>query len=252
MFTARSDAVAKWSGAVAGFYCLLYAVAGAVIGMAAKALIPNLTDRDDAYPAIVEYALPVGLSGLVIAAALAAIMSTSSGALIATATVAKEDIVTAIKIKLGTGGPEVEGEHEADHVRNSRIYILVFGVVTIAIACVLGDVVAALTIAYDILVGGLLVAILGGMLWKRATITGALASIITGTVLTIGTMIIVGDIYANSPIFAGLAGSLVAWVVGSLLSKPTPAAVTEEWNRRISSTRHYDAADAVDAENTNA
>lgn len=252
VFTARSDAVAKWSGAVAGFYCLLYAVAGAVIGMAAKALIPNLTDRDDAYPAIVEYALPVGLSGLVIAAALAAIMSTSSGALIATATVAKEDIVTAIKIKLGTGGPEVEGEHEADHVRNSRIYILVFGVVTIAIACVLGDVVAALTIAYDILVGGLLVAILGGMLWKRATITGALASIITGTVLTIGTMIIVGDIYANSPIFAGLAGSLVAWVVGSLLSKPTPAAVTEEWNRRISSTRHYDAADAVDAENTNA
>ena len=241
--------MAKWAGGVAGFYCLLYAIAGALIGMGAKALLPNLADRDDAYPAIVEYALPVGLSGLVIAAALAAIMSTSSGALIATATVAKEDIVSAIKVKLGKGGPEVEGENEADHVRNSRYYILIFGVLTIAIACVLGDVVAALTIAYDILVGGLLVAIIGGMLWKRATIAGALASIITGTVLTLGTMIIVGDIYANSPIFAGLAGSLVAWVVGSLVSKPTPVEVTQEWNRRISSKRHYEAAD-VPADHT--
>ena len=247
VFTARSDAVAKWAGGVAGFYCLLYAIAGAVIGMCAKALLPNLADRDDAYPAIVEYALPVGLSGLVIAAALAAIMSTSSGALIATATVAKEDIVSVIKRKLARGSEPVGAsgaKHEADEVKNSRIYILIFGVITIAIACVLGDVVAALTIAYDILVGGLLVAILGGMLWKRATIAGALASIVTGTVLTIGTMIIVGDIYANTPIFAGLAGGLIAWVVGSLASKPTPQSVRDEWEARISAERHYSAPDA--------
>jgi SSS family solute:Na+ symporter len=130
-------------------------------------------------------------------------------------------------------------QHEADEVKNSRWYILGFGVVVIAIACVLGDVVAALTIAYDILVGGLLVAIIGGMLWKRATIVGALASIITGTALTLGTMLVVGDIHANSPIFAGLIGSLVAYVVGSLVSKPTPAPVREEWDRRITHERHY-------------
>ncbi len=61
------------------------------------------------------------------------------------------------------------------------------------------------------------------MLWKRATIVGALASIITGTVLTLGTMVVVGDIYANSPIFAALICSLVTYVPGSLLSKPTPS-----------------------------
>ena len=85
----------------------------------------------------------------------------------------------------------------------------------------------------------LLVAILGGMLWKRGTITGALTSIITGTVLTLGTMIVVGDIYANSPIFVGLIGSLVTYIVGSLLSKPTPEPVRAEWDRRITSERHY-------------
>ena len=37
-------------------------------------------------------------------------------------------------------------------------------------------------------------------------------------------MVVVGDIYANEPIFAGLVGSLVAYVVVSLLTKPTPDA----------------------------
>jgi solute:Na+ symporter, SSS family len=36
----------------------------------------------------------------------------------------------------------------------------------VIIACVLQDVVAPLTVAYDILVGALLVPILGGLVWR--------------------------------------------------------------------------------------
>ena len=79
------------------------------------------------------------------------------------------------------------------------------------------DVVAALTIAYDILVGGLLVAILGGLMWKRGTGMGAAVSMAVGTVVTLATMIVLeinaGDpydgVYANEPIYYGLAASLV-------------------------------------------
>jgi SSS family solute:Na+ symporter len=155
-------------------------------------------------------------------------MSTSSGALIATATVAKEDIIGTLLRRrhpvpspVAVGGEHLTPTQEHDEVGNSRWYILAFGVVVIAIACVLGDVVAALTIAYDILVGGLLVAIIGGMIWKRGTIAGALVSIATGTVLTLGTMAAYGDIYANEPIFAGLIGSLLTFVAVSLLTRPT-------------------------------
>ena len=55
------------------------------------------------------------------------------------------------------GGEQLTPTQEHDEVGNSRWYILAFGVVVIAIACVLGDVVAALTIAYDILVLGVVV-----------------------------------------------------------------------------------------------
>jgi len=233
VFTAKSEGVAKWAGVASGVYCLLYALAGALIGMCAKVLLPDIEVRDNVYPTIVEYALPVGISGLVMAAALSAIMSTSSGALIATATVVKEDIVDKMRDKSLPVAPQAGH----DEVRNSRIYIFIFGLMMIGAACVVQGVVEALTIAYDILVGGLMVAIIGGFLWKRGTIKGALASIIVGTVLTLGTMWVVADVYANEPIFAGIGGSLVVYVIVSLMTAPTPVAIREEWDRRIRTKR---------------
>ena len=226
VFTARSDKVAKWAGTASGVYCLLYAVAGALIGMGASVILPGLAERDDAYPAIVTEVLPQGVAGLVVAAALAAIMSTSSGALIATATVFSQDIVARLRHS------DIEAGSEHDHIRNNRLYVFGFGILMVIIACVLQDVVAALTVAYDILVRGLLVPILGGLIWRRGTNVGAVAAMAVGTVVTLATMIYVGDIYANEPIFWGLASGLIVFVVGSLATPPTDPAVLAEWDRR--------------------
>ena len=212
VFTARSPGVARWAGAAAGVYCLLYAVAGAVIGMAAKVLLPALESRDDAFAQFVEMQLPPVLAGLVLAAALAAVMSTSSGALIATATVFSQDIVARLRKR------DIEAGSEHDHIRNNRLYVAGFGILMVAIACALQDVVAALTVAYDILVGGLLVPILGGLVWRRGTNVGAIAAMAVGTVATLATMV-AADIFANEPIYVGLASGLVVYVVGSLVEQ---------------------------------
>jgi SSS family solute:Na+ symporter len=102
-------------------------------------------------------------------------------------------------------------------------------------------VIAALTIASDILVGGLMVAVLGGMLWRRATGRGAIASIFAGIAGTLGTMLVLRDLYANLPIYIGLVASLLVFVIFSLLDKPTPAAVMSLWGR----ARACQIADAV-------
>jgi SSS family solute:Na+ symporter len=230
VFTARSPGVARWAGAAAGVYCLLYGVAGALVGMGASVLVPGLEERDDAFTAVVGATMPPVLAGLVLAAALAAVMSTASGALIATATVFGKDIVQRLRGRAADVSDD-------DHVRGNRLLIAAFGVVVIVIACILQDVVAALTIAYDILVGGLLVPILGGLVWRRATIVGAVAAIAIGTVATLATMAVVGDIYANEPIYVGLAAGLVAFVAGSLASQPTATDVLAEWDRRSADER---------------
>ncbi|HEV7422688.1 MAG TPA: sodium:solute symporter [Mycobacterium sp.] len=231
VFTARSPKVAKWGGTAAAVYCLLYGVAGALIGTAASTFLPDVKAKDDVYAQIAETILPVGISGIVLAAAVAAMMSTASGALIATATVARTDIKPLVLRLLGRGTPEDENA-EGD-VHSDRLYVAVLGIAVIVIAALLNDVVGALTVAYDILVGGLLVPILGGFLWKRGTGTGALLAMIAGTVVTLGTMAVVGDVLANEPIYYGLAASLIAFVAGSLLTTPTSAGVLQVWDDRL-------------------
>ncbi|MET9765839.1 sodium:solute symporter [Streptomyces sp. NPDC006415] len=231
VFTARSDTTARWGGTVAGTYCLVYAIAGAVIGTAAKVMYPNLASADAAFATIVKDELPVGVRGLVLAAALAAVMSTSSGALIACATVANNDIWSRLRGVVGRGGSGA-GDEPHDEVKGNRAFILIMGIAVILISIALNDVVEALTVAYNLLVGGLLVPIIGGLLWRRGTAAGALSAVAVGGFAVIGLMWHYG-ILANQPIYYGLLASLAVYVVVSLATPPTDADVLAAWRERL-------------------
>lgn len=229
VFTARSDKVARYGGTVAGTYCLVYAIAGAVIGTAAKVMYPKLPSADAAFATIVKDELPMGVRGLVLAAALAAVMSTSSGALIACATVANNDIWSRLR---GVVKAEGASDEPHDEVKGNRLFILIMGIAVVCIAIALNDVVQALTVAYNLLVAGLLVPILGGLLWKRGTAPGALAAVAAGGLSVIGLMWGYG-ILANEPVYYGLLISLAVYVVVSLATKPTDAEVLAAWRERL-------------------
>lgn len=235
VFTGRNDRVARIGGIGAGVYCLIYGVCGALIGTAAAVLFPNLANPDDSFTLMVEATLPVGLAGLVIAAALSAVMSTASGALIACSTVTSTDLWPQVRRLFG-GAQRAEGTgaeaRGGDEVAANRVFTLVLGVASICVALAVDNVVAALTLAYNILVGGLLVAILGGLVWRRGTRAGALASMLAGSVAVIATMAVTG-LLANEPVYVGLGTALVVYVVVSLLTEPTDPAVLDLWQRRL-------------------
>lgn len=240
VFTARSDRVARRGGTVAGVYCLVYAIAGAVVGTAAKVLYPQLHSSDSAFAAIVDKALPVGLRGLVLAAALSAVMSTSSGALIACATVANNDIWARVRARVRTrlrGAAEraespPAGGHGGDEVRGNRAFILLMGALVVVVSLLLDDVVEALQVAYNVLVGGLLVPILGGLVWRRGTATGALSAVAVGGATVVGAMVWKG-VLANEPIYYGLLASLVSYVAVSLAGRPPDPEVLAVWRARL-------------------
>jgi SSS family solute:Na+ symporter len=167
-------------------------------------------------------------------------MSTASGALIAAATVARADVVPTLAAWFGgTRSRPQAADPDADVAANRR-WVLGLGLVVIALAIVVQDVVAALTISYDILVGGLLIAILGGLVWRRGTGLGAGVSMAAGTLVTLGSMIALelqsdtryGGVYANEPIYLGLVASGICYVLFSLLSRPTDPAVMAAWDAR--------------------
>ncbi len=161
VFTARSETVVRYAGLGAGVYCMLYGAACALIGAAARVLLPDLAVPENAYAEITREVLAPGLRGLVVAAALSAIMSTASGCLLAAATVLQEDIYARF-LRPGT----------TSDIRLSRCITLLMGVAMLVLACLVNDVIAALSIAYNLLVGGLLVPIVGALLWRRASPQG--------------------------------------------------------------------------------
>lgn len=256
VFTAKSPKVARWGGTTAGFYCIIYGAAGAVIGMAAKVALPDIIgadmNKDVVYAEVATELLPVAVGGLVMAAAVAAMMSTASGALIAAATVARTDVTPFAASWFGKSISVNSDENPEHDVRANRIWVLVLGIVTVSLAILVDDVVAALTIAYDILVGGLLVAIIGGLLWKRGNGIGAAASMAAGTLVTLGTMTILeiqaeqkfDGVYANEPIYFGLIASAVTFIVISSLTRPTPTQVIEHWNQRVAGTAAVEGVEA--------
>ncbi len=214
VFTARSVKVARNGGIGVGFYCLCYALAGALIGTAGRVFLPPLAHSDAAFAQIVNAVLPAGLRGLVLAAALAAIMSTASACLLAASTVLLQDVYLPLRASANAGS-----------IAQSRAVTLTLGVIMTVVACVMHDVIAALTVAYDLLVGGLLVAVVGAMLWRHGTTAGALASIAIGSALVI-VLLAVNGLDSDLPIYAGLGASLVVYVAVSLSGrspKPEPA-----------------------------
>ena len=210
VFTARSVKVARNGGIGVGCYCLCYALAGAMIGAAGRVFLPPLAHADAAFAQIVNAVLPVGLRGLVLAAALAAIMSTASACLLAASTVLLEDVYLRLR-----------GTSNAGSIGQSRAVTLILGVVMMLLSCLMHDVIAALTVAYDLLVGGLLVAVIGAMLWRRGTTAGALASIALGSTLVCVLLAVTG-IDSDLPIYVGLGGSLIVYVVVSLCKMAAP------------------------------
>lgn len=222
VFTARDDGVARWGTLAAGVYCLLYGIAGALIGMAAKAILPNLQVADNAFAEVTKAALPAGLVGLVLAAALAAVMSTASATLLASSTILANDVYARFLVR---------GDH--NRVAVSRFFTLVVGVIVLVVSLLVKDVVGALTVAYDLLVGAVCVPVIGAFFWPRATAAGALASIVVGSVVVVALMFIQG-LLANGPIIWGLLASLVAFVVVSLLTPRPSREKSEAWERRLS------------------
>ncbi|MDN6859242.1 sodium:solute symporter [Pseudomonas sp. CAN2814] len=206
VFTARSENVARYAGSVAGLYCLLYGLVGALIGMCAKVLLPDLANANTAFASIVQSTMPDGIRGLMIAAALAAMMSTASAGLLAASTTLTEDLLPAVI------GPRPRG------LWLSRLYTGLTGVAVLGVALLVNDVISALTLACNMLVGGMLVPLIGAIYWKRATTSGAIASMALGfgTVLT---FMIRDGFDANSPIYYSLIVGTLSFVVVSLFSR---------------------------------
>lgn len=141
-----------------------------------RGVAQHLTNPDDVTPVFVMNYMPSLVAGLVLAGALAAIMSTVSGFLNQGAAVLVRDLLQT------TLGLNLKNE-----VRAARIGTVVFLAAALTLAFTAKTLVLLLGAASVAVFGATLIpSLVIGLWWKRATAQGAIAAMVVGLIMSVG------------------------------------------------------------------
>lgn len=213
-FGAESTRTVAKGMVLAGIITTPFALLWNLPGLAASVLYPGLENADQAIPILLADMLPNVVLGLVLCGLISSQLSTISGNLNGVATLFTNDIYESLKKRKATG---------KEILMIARIMTGIVGVFMIGFAFLVpmlgGAVKAYLTIIGIMDMPLFIVAIVYGLLWKRATSTAALVGYLSGA-----TSGIVGkfffDLDFNSTTFLGAAVALIVTPLVSLISKP--------------------------------
>jgi SSS family solute:Na+ symporter len=171
--SARSARIAKWGCILAGLLVVVVSLCASFIGAAGKRTFPGVADGAVLTHSVTA-TLPPVLAGIVVSALLAAAMSTANALLISMAGCFSRDFYNKV----------LHPAAELDDLPRATLYARL----SVAVALVLGTAVAlhARGILDTIIIfnypymASLLVPLLGGLLWKRATPRAAYAAMAVG------------------------------------------------------------------------
>lgn len=186
----------------------LFAIGSTLVGMLARVLVPDLADAELATPTMILMLLPVGLTGVVIAAYIAAVMSTADSCLIGPVSIFTNDIYRKIFRPAA---------NDQELVRVARVMTIVLGLLAIGMAYLTPNVLELILYAYTFGAAGLFFPMLGLLFWEGATARGAFWSMMlggSGAVL----WTIAGEPWGFSSSYAGWILSLPSLVIISLLT----------------------------------
>ncbi len=197
--------------------------AAACVWFARQGGLPEGLTTLTAMPHFLSVVLPVGVIGLVVAAMLAAEMSTDSGYMLTWATVIYNDLVTpCLRRPLS---PRGQLALTRCLVLGIAIFLLFYGLWYE----LPGNAWDYLAVTGNIYLASVFTLLVAGLYWPRATATGAAAALVLGALGPI-TFLLLGKTYAIPPEIAGASSfGLAAFgmIAGSLLSAPpAPRAAT--------------------------
>jgi len=176
----RDPALLRFMPAILGGSQALCLLVWVGIGLAVPALVatgklPELARPDDAAPLFLLGHVPDALAGLVLAAALAAIMSTA------------DSFVNIGSAALVRDLPRALGRETKNELRRGRLAVVAVALLAALAAWAYGDLVALLgTFAFGTFAAALAPALAVGLNWTRVTAQAAVASMATGLALNLG------------------------------------------------------------------
>lgn len=173
LFSAKGEKTAQQSAILSAFLFIPLAFAITLIGMSAKVLYPQIMP-DQAFPQVVSGVLSPWLTGLIIAAVIAALMSSADTCLLSQSIILTQDIFK-----------RFTPFSERKTILLTRFSLAALGILALVLALVLKQVYSSLMFAYTIFTCGLVVPVIAGFYKEKLKVSpqGALAAIIGGGVI---------------------------------------------------------------------
>ncbi|UYM07685.1 sodium:solute symporter family protein [Solicola gregarius] len=208
---AQDEGTARSSTAGFFFSSFLVTVPVALLGSAAVILMPNINPDTAILSLASEHYLPAVIGGLVLAGALAFIVTTGSSFLLSGASnVVYDGFARFSKTELP----------DASRLRIHRVTVLAIAATAYVLGKFFPSVLELQLYSYTVYGVALAPPVLAVLLWKRATRAGALTCMILGTVVTITWEELDQPLDVNS-VLISLPVALVSLVGVSLLTKPS-------------------------------
>ena len=171
LFCARNERTAQKAAFLSASAFIPLAFAIALIGMGARVLYPHISP-EQAFPQLISGVLSPWMGGLVLAALVAALMSSADTCLLSQGVILTQDIVKRFIPSLSEKGT----------ILLTRLNIIVLGLLALGLAMVLKGVISSLLFAYTVFTCGLVVPVIAGFYKERLKVTpqGALVALIGG------------------------------------------------------------------------
>ncbi|MDG2376115.1 MAG: sodium/proline symporter [Woeseiaceae bacterium] len=212
-------ATARKAGMWATAWNLFFVPTPYLVGILAVLILPELNDPEMAIFEVAGLLLPPAVTGLVMAAIMAAIMSTADSLLLQTGSIASRDLYERFI------NPRAS---ERQMVMVSRGLVLAIALIGYVVALYEPPTVFAIVIfATSVLGSAFLPAYFCAVWWKKANAAGALSSMVVGASVAFSWEF-AGMVESTqmAPMTAGVASSITTMIVVSLLTQklsPVPA-----------------------------
>ncbi|KAA9393331.1 sodium/proline symporter [Kocuria coralli] len=214
--------VARQASIYSTGFNLLFIPSAYIIGMLSLLIVPNLDNPELAIFQVAETVLPPVAVGIVMAAIMAAIMSTADALLLQAGTIASHDLWARF----------TKSVNPKTSVNVSRLTVLLLAVVGLVLAMARPPGVFSIVVFATTVLGSAFVpAYVCAVWWKRANTVGALSSMVVGTAAAVTAQVVDStELLGVDPMVIGIAGSVLAMVIGSLTtqkSHPVPERIAE-------------------------
>lgn len=176
LFAAKDTKTAYKSAIFAFVILLVICFFPVILGMAGRALFPDLEVSSLVVPTIIRAMLPPVFSGFTLAAIIAAVVSTADSILTAATSHVVNDLYVRYFCKDDAEDPAVQKKL----LNISRLMTLVIGVISVVVALAIPSVLMVLNSSYTLFTAGVFSPVVAGLLWKKATKIGAFAGLFSG------------------------------------------------------------------------